>query len=180
MSVIEGIPGVSVLPLTMQSDDRGTVSEIFRAAWPEAIAARQWNASHSRANVLRGVHLHHEHADYLVVLSGCMQVGLCDLRGERPGRAALVDLRGDDWQALVIPPGVAHGFYFPEPTTHIYAVTHYWDPADELGCRWDDPALGIPWPRMAPALSARDAALPSVAALIEQYQRASACGPRSV
>ena len=45
-----------------------------------------------------------------------------------------------------IPPGVAHGFYFHEPSLHVYAVEHEWDPADELGCRWDDPELEIAWP----------------------------------
>jgi dTDP-4-dehydrorhamnose 3,5-epimerase len=175
---VSAIPGVSLLPLTMHRDARGVVSEIYRAAWPEAIAAQQWNASQSEANVLRGVHLHHTHADYLVVLAGHMQVGLCDLRGGRVGASCLVDLRGEEWRALVIPPGVAHGFYLPVPTTHIYAVTHYWDAADELGCRWDDPALAIPWPAATPAISARDAALPPVSTLLEQYARA--CPPPRV
>jgi dTDP-4-dehydrorhamnose 3,5-epimerase len=180
MSCIEAIPGVSLQSLAMHRDERGMLSELFRAAWPGAIAARQWNASQSNANVLRGVHLHHTHADYLVALAGHMQVGLCDLRDGRVGVSCLVDLRGDAWQALTIPPGVGHGFYFPEPSLHLYAVTHYWDQADELGCRWDDPALGIPWPEVDPALSPRDTALPSVAALLEQYARLTrACEPHS-
>jgi dTDP-4-dehydrorhamnose 3,5-epimerase len=174
MTSTPDIPGVSLVSLTMHKDERGMVSELFRAEWPDVIAARQWNGSHSRANVLRGVHLHHTHADYLVVLAGHMQVGLCDLRGGRVGAACLVDLRGEEWQALVIPPGVAHGFYFPAPTMHIYAVTHYWDPADELGCRWDDPALGIPWPKVAPMLSSRDAALPTASVLLDTYSRCPA------
>jgi dTDP-4-dehydrorhamnose 3,5-epimerase len=40
-----------------------------------------------------------------------------------------------------------------------------WDPDDEFGVRWDDPALGIPWPVEASrgVLSARDSAFPPLA-----------------
>jgi dTDP-4-dehydrorhamnose 3,5-epimerase len=180
MSSVAEIPGVSLQSLVTHQDERGLLSEIFRASWPSAIEARQWNGSRSNANVLRGVHLHHTHADYLVVLTGRMLVGLCDLRDGRVGAACVVDLRGESWQALTIPPGVAHGFYFPEPTMHVYAVTHYWNPSDELGCRWDDPALGIPWPKVDPALSPRDAGLPSAATLLEEFARhPRACEPHS-
>jgi dTDP-4-dehydrorhamnose 3,5-epimerase len=49
---------------------------------------------------------------------------------------------------------------------HVYAVDRVWDPADELGCRWDDPALGIEWRIERPVrISARDAALGSLDAL---------------
>jgi dTDP-4-dehydrorhamnose 3,5-epimerase len=178
MADIAAIPGVSLNDLTTHGDHRGMLCEIFRAEWPDVIDARQWNASRSQPNVLRGVHLHHTHADYLVVLQGRMRIGLCDMREGRVGAACLVDLVGDRWQALTIPPGVAHGFYFPEPTLHIYAVTHYWDQSDELGCRWDDPALGIPWPKVDPTLSPRDTALPSVATLLDQFASATrACRP---
>jgi len=60
----------------------------------------------------------------------------------------------------MIPTRVAHGFFFPEPVSFIYGMTQYWDPVnDEFGCRWDDPALGIPWPPECASarLSARDA-----------------------
>ena len=26
-----------------------------------------------------------------------------------------------------------------------YSVSHYWNTMDEIGCRWDDPALGLDW-----------------------------------
>lgn len=76
----------------------------------------------------------------------------------------------DPSRAVVIPPGVAHGFYFPVPSIHIYSVTEYWDPADELGCQWSDPELGIPWDVRNPQISPRDAALPSLEALLETLE----------
>jgi dTDP-4-dehydrorhamnose 3,5-epimerase len=64
--------------------------------------------------------------------------------------------------ALVIPVGVAHGFYFHEPSIHVYAVSHEFDPLDELGCRWDDPDLDIAWPCTKPRISVRDRNLGSL------------------
>ena len=121
----------------------------------------------SRSHALRGVHVHTTHDDYLVLLQGRLLLGLHDLRSDSPTSrsSALVELAPGAAQVAFVPHGVAHGFYFPEPSYHVYGVTHYWNPADELGCHWDDPELAIPWPRMAPRLSPRDAALPSLRAL---------------
>jgi dTDP-4-dehydrorhamnose 3,5-epimerase len=58
--------------------------------------------------------------------------------------------------AITIPPGVCHGFYFPVPSTLVYAVSAYWNPRDELGCRFDCAELGLQWPGAAPRLSDRD------------------------
>jgi dTDP-4-dehydrorhamnose 3,5-epimerase len=90
-----------------------------------------------------------------------MLVGLNDLRGGAAGRkhGELVELSADDPSLLMIPPGVAHGFYFAGPASFVYGVSHVWDPVnDEFGCHWSDPALGIPWPAecVSPRLSARD------------------------
>ena len=108
----------------------------------------QWNAVWSEAGVLRGVHVHVRHDDYLTVPVGRASVGLRDLRRGSPteGLTALVELGREQPGALVIPHGVAHGFYFHEPSLHVYAVSEYWDPADELACNWADPELGIEWP----------------------------------
>jgi dTDP-4-dehydrorhamnose 3,5-epimerase len=164
--------GVRCLPLTPQPDARGVFLELFRQSWTSAAAPAQWNAVRSESNVLRGVHAHWRHADYLVVLSGRMTLGLKDLRRSSPtrGMAARIELEGDVPCGLEIPQGVAHGFYFPAPATHVYAVSHYWDPADELGCRWDDPGLGIDWPCRSPLVSPKDQRLPDLATLIGQME----------
>ena len=150
--------------LKTHADDRGELTEIFRHEWDPTLGLVQWNAVESRAGVLRGVHVHPRHDDYLVLLRGRLLLGLRDLRADTAtaGCAALVELAPGSAQVAAVPHGVAHGFYFPEPSFHVYAVSEYWNPADELGCRWDDARLGIPWPRIAPRLSPRDTALPSL------------------
>lgn len=162
--------GVSVRRLEPHADDRGTFTELHRLEWGTGVEPVQWNAVHSEAGVLRGVHVHVRHSDYLVVAGGRATVGLCDLREGSPttGMGAAVGMSGDRPCGISIPRGVAHGFYFHEPSLHIYAVTHYWDLADELGCHWEDPELGIPWPQRAAKISPRDAALPPLKELRER------------
>jgi dTDP-4-dehydrorhamnose 3,5-epimerase len=153
--------GVQLRALTPHRDARGSFTEIFRSEWrlPEPV---QWNAVSSEPGTLRGVHVHLVHEDYLTLVHGRMVLGLSDLRPASPtvGRATVLELSRKNSFGVTIPRGVAHGFYFLEPSVHVYAVTHYWDPSDELGCRWDDPALGIPWPASPELLSPRDATAP--------------------
>ena len=164
-AVVGSLPhDVRLIPLEPHSDDRGTFIELFRAEWETDVEPIQWNAVHSEAGVLRGVHVHPRHDDYLTMVRGRATVGLRDLRDSSPtvGAAACVELNAEHPAAISIPHGVAHGFYFHDPSTHIYAVSHYWDLADELGCRWDDPALEIPWPQQDAHISPRDQDLPSL------------------
>ena len=159
--------GVRLHPLSSHVDDRGSFTELFRDEWSLGIAPVQWNAVHSTTGVLRGVHAHISHADLLTVVAGSAAIGLHDLRAGSPteGLSAVLTLTGAAMQLIAIPPGVAHGFCFTEPSVHVYAVDRYWDTADELGCRYDDPGLGIDWPVEAPMLSARDERLGSLEAL---------------
>jgi dTDP-4-dehydrorhamnose 3,5-epimerase len=167
--------GTRLIPLEMHRDDRGVFTEVFREEWGTGVHPVQWNAVSSEAGVLRGVHVHPRHDDYLIVLQGRASIGVRDLRRGSPteGVAAVVELSGDRLAALVTPHGVAHGFYFHEPSIHLYSVTHYWDEADELGCHWADPELGIPWPFTTALVSPRDAEAQSLRELlaeIEPYQ----------
>jgi dTDP-4-dehydrorhamnose 3,5-epimerase len=160
--------GVTLRSLERHRDERGSLTEIFRASWDTGVDAVQWNYAESEARVLRGVHVHVKHIDYLILLRGCASIGLRDLRIGSPteGMTALVETQGAKLHGLTIPPGVAHGFYFHEPSAHIYAVSEYWDHQDEFGCHWADPALEIDWPDASPLISARDAGLPSLRELV--------------
>ena len=166
--------GVERIPLTPHRDERGVFTEVFRGSWDLDVSPAQWNIVSSGGNVLRGVHGHWRHADYLLVAHGRATIGLHDLRAESvtSGLGTTVELAGHQPEALVIPPGVAHGFYFHEPSIHVYAVSHEWDPADELGCRWDDPGLRIEWPCQAPLVSGRDESLGSLSALRDAIRHA--------
>ena len=148
------------IDLSRNADSRGNLTEIYRREWfSDAPDLLQWNHVQSAGNVLRGVHLHHTHEDYLFMAAGVMHLGLYDARPGSPteGLGACLRLEAEKPELVRIPTGVAHGFYFPKPAVLFYGVTHYWNPDDELDCRWDDSALGIHWPFTSqPELSPRD------------------------
>ena len=160
--------GVQLLPLETHIDNRGTFSEIYREEWGLGARPVQWNMVRSAANVLRGVHVHTRHADLLTVAAGELILGLRDLRSFSPsyGLSVMLNLSADDAHLAVIPVGVAHGFFFPGPACHIYAVTTAFDGSDEFGCRWDDPALELNWPCTDPVVSERDTGAAPLAELL--------------
>jgi dTDP-4-dehydrorhamnose 3,5-epimerase-like enzyme len=53
---------------------------------------------------------------------------------------------------------------------HLYAVSRYWDTADELACFWGDAGLAIEWPFEPSLVSERDAAAPSLAELLTEIE----------
>jgi dTDP-4-dehydrorhamnose 3,5-epimerase len=149
--------GARLTTLAMHRDGRGSFTEIFRAEW-EIQRVCQWSMSSSRANVLRGMHVHHRHQDYVVVIGGRMHVALFDLRPEAPTyrKSYLLEMNAERMSALMIPPGVVHGFYSPEPSHYVLGTDYSYDPDDELACHWADPELRIAWPCERPEISARD------------------------
>jgi dTDP-4-dehydrorhamnose 3,5-epimerase len=165
--------GVSWRPLQAIPDERGVFAEIYREEWIEGVPALQWNFIRSREGVMRGVRVHRRHDDYLVVLDGFLVVGLRDLRRRSPtfGRTSLVELRSSSLSLLKTPAGVAHGLYVAEPSLFVIGVTRYHDPSDDIPCRWDDPALEIPWPFSRANVSPSDAAALSLSEVSELVDR---------
>jgi dTDP-4-dehydrorhamnose 3,5-epimerase len=147
-----------VFRLRRFEDARGDFAEVFRRSWDTGTDPVQWSLVGSRAGTLRGVHLHPVHVDYLTILAGTATVGLCDLRPDSPthGLACAVPLDGARPSSIVIPNGVAHGFLFHSDAMSLYAVSHTWDPDDEVEMRWDDPLLAIPWDAEPKTVSERD------------------------
>lgn len=164
--------GVVRCALTTYPDDRGDFTEIFRQHWHDSPPPVQWNLSRNRPNVLRGMHVHARHWDYLCVTDGEMTVGLHDLRATGAGaRSAIVQLSADRLEMLVIPAGVAHGFYSTRGSTYVIGASSYYDPSDHRRCRWDCPELGLAWPCDRPELSPADRDAPDYAALATAFAR---------
>jgi dTDP-4-dehydrorhamnose 3,5-epimerase len=157
-------------------DDRGDFTEFFRNEWQTSPVPVQWNISRSRANVLRGVHVHTRHWDYLCVTNGEIFVGLHDLRAtsSMATRTAMLRLHGSELEVLAIPPGVAHGFYSVDHSTYVIGASSYYDPTDHRRCRWDCPELGLDWPCDGPDLSPADQKAPSYGELADGFRAAMA------
>ena len=184
------IEGVRFGAVARHADRRGSFRELWRdsafgvlqpahTGGPPGTEGRfvQANLSTSAAGVLRGLHYHRRQLDYWIVASGRAFVAVVDVRPVLDGRGPLVETRElgpDDW--VVIPAGVAHGFLALEPLELLYLVSNEYDGSDELGFAWDDPAVGVPWPRLevtadgAPILSDRDQSNPPLADLIAELR----------
>ncbi|OYU47341.1 MAG: hypothetical protein CFE31_16300 [Rhizobiales bacterium PAR1] len=169
------IAGVVVRELAPHADERGRFTEIYREAWNTCPPNLQWNCVCSNARVLRGVHVHAVHHDYLFVAAGTLVLGLHDIRPESATRASseMIVIEAEKPLGIAIPPGVCHGFYFPIPSVHVYAVSEYWNAKDELGCRFDSPELGLDWPDREPLLSERDMKAGDYAQMCQKYAVAS-------
>ena len=162
--------GVRVISLTTHVDNRGDLSEIFREEWVDSPPPIQWVVVRSKANALRGIHVHARHWDYYCVVTGEMTVGVHDLRpGATRGISAMLHLTGDRLQLLSVPAGVAHGLYCSRASTIMVGTSQYYDSDDHRGCRWDCPELRLSWPCTVPELSAKDREAGSYAALRAGY-----------
>ena len=67
-------------------------------------------------------------------------------------------LDDNDFRHLYVPPGFLHGFQALTPTADVcYRIDRPHDPHEDIGVAYDDPDLGIAWPRPVTVVSARDA-----------------------
>ncbi|MGF1531729.1 MAG: dTDP-4-dehydrorhamnose 3,5-epimerase family protein [Puniceicoccaceae bacterium] len=169
------INGVTFKTLQMNKDERGCFTEVFQEYWGTCLQPVQWSVVHSRKGVLRGPHLHKNHDEYIGVISGMISVGLRDMRPGSPteGVWSLYELVDVEMACLVFPSGLLHGWYFPVETIHLQGVSEShrdYGESDNLGCKWDDPELDIPWPTAAPIISERAMSFPSYRELVESLQ----------
>lgn len=162
------IPDVLLIEPQVFHDERGFFYESFNEAAfarEAGITARfvQENYSHSRKNVVRGLHYQIEQAQGKLVRVAVGEIFdvVVDIRRRSPtfGRWAGCRLRAEDSCTLWVPAGFAHGFVALTDVAGVsYKVTDYWAPRHERRIVWNDPDLKIDWPLDGePILSASDA-----------------------
>jgi dTDP-4-dehydrorhamnose 3,5-epimerase len=166
------IPGVLIVEPDVHRDGRGFFVETYHAAKyrGHGITAVfvQDNHTRSSAGTIRGLHMQRRRpqAKLVRVIAGEIYDVAVDLRRRSPdfGRAVSVRLSADNFKQFYIPAGFAHGFCVVTPTAEVeYKCSELYDPADEFGIAWNDPALAIPWPVTDPLLSDRDSSNPTLA-----------------
>jgi len=153
------------LILDVHADARGDVRETYRESWAGA-PVRQIVRSYSRAGTLRAMHAHKRQTDIWTFVGGRALVQLYD---HLTGYHRVLVLEQD--MTLVIPPGIAHGFYALEECLLVYGLTEEYDGSDEYQFNAFDPAFpgAAVWPRWSPHArdgyirSERDRSAPSLA-----------------
>ncbi len=156
---IEVIQDVVLVRPQVFPDPRGRFMETYRRSWfPLGREMIQGSRSDKQAGSLVGLHYHLHQADYWYVPSGRARVVLHDLRVGSPtdGNTYSVEIGDENEVGLFIPPGVAHGFCAISDMTLTYLVDGYYNPSDELGVFYLDPAIRADWGVADPVVSDRD------------------------
>jgi dTDP-4-dehydrorhamnose 3,5-epimerase len=167
--------GVFLITAIPNRDERGFFVrtycfETFRRYGTSFGNVRQTSISFNRfARTLRGLHWQAEEkpeGKIVRALQGCVFDVIVDLRRDSATYCQWIatELDGDAYNAVLIPPGCAHGFLtLVENCTVEYVMDTDYDQNLARGCRWNDPAFDIRWPFCPVVISERDKNWPDFA-----------------
>ena len=174
------LPGVLVVEPDVHKDGRGFFLETYhlekyRGGGIEGPFVQD-NHSRSARGTLRGLHaqVRRPQGKLVRAVDGEMFDVAVDIRRGSPTfkRWVGLHLSGENFRQLYIPPGFAHGFCVLSETVQVeYKCTGFYDPADEITIAWNDPEIGIGWAIDRPNLSAKDAAAPRLAEVMDRLPR---------
>lgn len=174
------LPGVVAVEPDVHGDARGFFLETYHAEKYRALGIAgpfvQDNHSRSVFGTIRGLHLQirRPQGKLVRVIVGEIRDVAVDVRLGSPnfGKWVAIHLSADSFRQCYVPPGFAHGFSVLSPVAEVeYKCTDFYDPSDELGIAWNDPAIGISWGLDHPILSARDSHHASLAAVADRLPR---------
>ena len=171
------IEGLKIIELTIHRDARGFFIERYHREKFAGLGFGedfvQDNHSRSQPGVLRGLHAQFDppQGKLVGVIRGRIWDVAVDARPGSPtfGQHHALELSDENGLLFWIPAGFLHGFCVPgdAPADVFYKVSGMYRPGGEIGVRYDDPQLNIPWPVASPILSDRDKGLMS----FEEYRR---------
>lgn len=150
------IAGVKILEVDVHRDARGYFAETYNAGRYAEVGIDdvfvQDNESCSQKGVLRGLHWQAapwSQAKLVRVIRGAVWDVVVDIRkgSATYGRYVSAELTAENGLQFYVPRGFAHGFMVLEDDTlFAYKCDNLYHPESERGMKFDDPALGIPWP----------------------------------
>ena len=150
------IDGVWLAESPVWSDDRGFFREWFKSEDVKAatgidFSIQQANISQSQRGVIRGIHYSlapQGQAKWVTCVQGSILDVVVDIRPKSPTykKHIVVDLQGNEGRALLIGPGLGHGFLALEDNTSIsYLLSSPYSPDVEYEIQPTDPELNIDW-----------------------------------
>ena len=144
------IKGLKIIKSQIFKDSRGFLKEVYRKNILSNVNFPFDVMSHSKKNVLRGLHIQTKNAQakIITVTHGKILDVIVDLRKSSLsfGKYFSIELSSDNNKQLWIPPGIAHGFLtLKNNTKFIYQTTEYYEPDDEYTILWNDQSLNIDW-----------------------------------
>ena len=154
---VSGIEGLCIITPTVFGDSRGYFVETYNQRDMEEagfhIRFVQDNQSMSKKGVLRGLHFQKQYPQTKLVrvIKGEVFDVAVDLRAGSPtyGKYHGELLTEENGKQFLIPRGFAHGFLVLSDTAAFcYKCDDFYHPNDEGGLAWNDPELGICWPKL--------------------------------
>ena len=154
---LDGIAGLCLIEPEVHGDSRGYFMETWsRRDMEEAgfdINFVQDNQSCSVKGVLRGLHFQKQHPQTKLVraIRGEVFDVVVDLRAGSStyGKWHGELLSEENKKQFLVPKGFAHGFLvLSEAAEFCYKCDDFWHPNDEGGLAWNDPEIGITWPKL--------------------------------
>lgn len=155
---VGGIAGLKVITPTVHGDARGYFMETYQQRdFAEAgidVEFVQDNQSSSKKGVLRGLHfqINYPQSKLVRVVNGEVFDVAVDLRPDSKtfGKWYGVLLSAENKKQFFIPKNFAHGFLvLSDEAEFCYKVDDFWHPNDEAGIAWNDPEIGIEWPKLS-------------------------------
>ncbi|MDQ8039567.1 MAG: dTDP-4-dehydrorhamnose 3,5-epimerase [Rickettsiella sp.] len=179
MKIIETpLAGLAIIEPKKFIDTRGFFLESFQERNYQKLLNVNFvqdNLSHSKKNVLRGLHyqVQQPQAKLVSVIKGCVFDVAVDIRKKSTtfGKWFGIILDDKNHRQLFIPKGFAHGFYVLSETADFhYKCSNYYNPATELGILWSDSNLSITWPKNNDVLlSEKDKLLPTLENIPQEH-----------
>ena len=165
------LPGTFEITLEPHRDDRGYFArsydyEVFHEFGLQTRWVQENQSLTVEKHTVRGLHFQvspHSETKLVRVVTGALIDVFVDLRrrSETYGHWDCVELTVENFKAVYVPKGFAHGFCtLVDNTIVAYKVDAYYSPDHERGIRWNDPTLNIDWPTTSPAISEKDAQQP--------------------
>ena len=154
---LDGIKGLCLITPAVHGDSRGYFMETYsQKDMTEAgidIVFVQDNQSMSTKGVLRGLHFQKQYPQTKLVrvIKGAVFDVAVDLRAGSPtyGKYHGEILSEENKKQFLIPRGFAHGFLVLSDTAEFcYKCDDFYHPNDEGGMAWNDPEIGIVWPKL--------------------------------
>ena len=151
------IKDVLVIEPTVHGDKRGYFMETYNLNDMKEegidLVFVQDNQSMSTKGVLRGLHyqINHPQAKLVRVIKGEVFDVCVDLRkgSETFGKWHGEILSEENKKQFLIPEGFAHGFLvLSDEAEFCYKCTDFYHAGDEGGLAWNDPEIGIEWPKV--------------------------------
>jgi dTDP-4-dehydrorhamnose 3,5-epimerase len=165
------IADLKIVERTPRADERGFLARLFCA---EELQAAGWNKPIAQINqtmtrrpgAVRGLHFQfppHAEMKLVTCIRGEVWDVAVDLRQGSPTFLKWfgVNLSAENFRALLIPEGFAHGFQaLTEDCELIYFHSCPYHAGSEGAIHPDEPRVGIRWPRPIAEMSSRDRSHP--------------------